>query len=432
MLSDLSPKQRYSLANSDARLNIWEGAVRSGKSFSALLRFIEFAMSDIVGDFVIIGKTEDALKRNVISELSRLLGAELRYMSGKRELYIFNRKCHVIGANDDRSEGKIRGSTFAAALVDEATTIPENFFKMLLSRLSVDGAKLFGTTNPDSPFHWLKKEYIDRADELDLKRFRFTIDDNPSLAETYKNNLKKEYVGLWYKRFIDGLWVLAEGAVYDFFDSDLHCVTQLQQRADYYLVGVDYGTTNPCSFLMCGCNHTRYPRLTIEKEYYWNSKEELRQKTDSEYCDDLINFCGDYHVKHILIDRTAASFIAECRKRGLNNIVEANNDVLDGIRFVSQLLMHGTLKIYIQCQNLIREMETYVWDESAALRGVEKPKKVNDHAVDALRYLSMFFFYSGFDAMTPKQLSILYQQSVGLSDANLPPIFQDRPNIGFY
>lgn len=426
MINNLSDKQKYSLTYSDARLNIWEGAVRSGKSFSALLRFIEFALSPIVGDFVIIGKTEDALKRNIITELARLLGTDVRYIAGKRELFIFNRRCYVIGANDERSEGKIRGATFAGALVDEATTIPENFFKMLLSRLSVEGAKLFATTNPDSPFHWLKKEYIDRGAELDLKRFQFVLDDNPSLTDFYKDNLKKEYIGLWHKRFILGQWVLAEGAIYDFFDSDIHCVSQLQQKSDYYIVGVDYGTTNPCAFLMCGCNTYRYPRLIIEKEYNWNSKEELRQKTDSEYCDDLVAFCADYHVRAIVIDPSAASFIAECRKRGIHTLVEANNDVLDGIRFVSQLLSQGTLKIHRSCENLIREIETYVWDDAAALRGIEKPKKVNDHCTDALRYLCMYFFRSGLTPVTAEELNQRYLTAIG-ARSNIPRLFPNGP-----
>jgi len=424
MLNELSPQQKISLRDSDARLNIWEGAVRSGKSFSALLRFIEFAMSGIKGDFIIVGKSESSIKRNIISEIARLLGSEARYFSGKRELFLFGRRIHIVGANDERSEGKIRGASFAAALVDEATTIPESFFKMLLSRLSIDGAKLFATTNPDSPFHWLKVEYLDREKDLDLKRFKFVLDDNPSLTEDFKCNLKREYRGLWYRRFIDGDWVLAEGAIYDFFDKDLHCIDFPQSHGKYYVAGVDYGTTNPSAFTMVGCNPDKYPNLWVEKEYYWSAKEMMRQKTDSEYAQDLINFCNGYNVKAIAIDPSAASFIAECNKQGVRNIRDANNDVLDGIRFTAQLLTEGTLKICRQCTHLLREVETYVWDETAALRGVEKPKKVNDHLIDSLRYSLMYWYERGFNQTTPEELQNRFNKSLGI-DNNLPAFFRN-------
>jgi len=351
------------------------------------------------------------------------LGADLRYFSGKRELFLWNRKVHVIGANDDRAESKIRGSTFSGALVDEATTIPENFFKMLLSRLSIEGSKLFATTNPDSPFHWLKLEYLDRENELDLKRFKFILSDNPSLTEDYKNNLKKEYRGLWYRRFIDGEWVLAEGSVYDFFDKDIHCIDFPPAIAQYYIVGVDYGTTNPCAFGMTGCHTGKWPNLWIEKEYYWDSKVHQRQKTDAEYAQDLINFCNGYNVRSIMIDPSAASFIAECHKQGIRNIMDANNDVLDGIRYVSQLLTQGTLKICRQCKYLLQEIETYVWDDKAALRGEEKPKKVNDHTLDAVRYSSMYWYERGFSDTTPEELQNRYYKAKGLQN-DLPSFFR--------
>jgi len=374
----------------------------------------------------IIGKSGDSLKRNIISELARLLGAEMQYFSGNRELHLWGRVVHVIGANDDRAEGKIRGCTFAGALVDEGTTIPENFFKMLLSRLSVEGAKMFLTTNPDSPFHWLKTDYMDRHEELDLKRFKFVLDDNPSLTADYKNNLKMEYRGLWYRRFIDGDWVLAEGTIYDFFDEDIHCIPFPQSRGKYYVVGVDYGTVNPCAFGLFGYNPDKYPNMWKEKEYYWSSKKKLRQKTDEEYAQDLVQFCDGYNVKAVLIDPSAASFIAECRKQGIMNIMEANNDVLDGIRFYAQLLTTGALKICKQCKVTLQEMQTYVWDEKAALLGEEKPKKTNDHCMDADRYAAMFWFEQGLNATTPEELDMRYHEAMGMQmQMNLPAFFRD-------
>lgn len=431
MLCDLSSKQKYALTNSDARLNIWSGAVRSGKSYSADLRFIEFMMSDIEGDMIIVGKSQASIKRNVISELERLVGSDLRYYSGNGELKLWGRTTHVIGANDDRAEGKIRGMTLAGGLVDEATIIPENFFKMLLSRLSIPGAKLFVTTNPDSPFHWLKTQFIDRQAELDMNVFDFDLEDNPSLTEEYKNALRREYQGLWYERFIKGRWVQAEGAIYDFFDKELHTLLAPPGVAEYHLIGVDYGTTNPCSFQDIAVSRSHYPNIWAEREYYWNSKKELRQKPDSEYAQDLKEFIQGLPVKAILIDPSAASFIAECRRIGISNIVEADNDVLTGIRYVSTLLHEGTLKVCRNCINLIKEIQTYVWDEKASLRGEDKPKKENDHALDAVRYACMYLFHSGIAQVTAEELTQRYMLVNGIR-AELPKVFTLPGIVGGY
>lgn len=386
-LSNLSDKQRISLRDSTARLNFWVGSVRSGKSFSALLRFMQLCLDkEIDGDFVLVGKTEGALKRNVISEMYNLVGDDCKYSSGNREIMLYNRKIHVVGANDDRAEGKIRGASFGCALIDEVTLIPENFFSMLLSRLSKKNAKLLSTTNPENPKHWFKANYIDRVDELNAKVFEFYLDDNPSLEDSYKEALKKEYTGLYYDRFILGKWVLAEGTVYDFFDENMHCIPKPPARGNFYCVGVDYGTTNPTSFIMIGYNPLVYPNCWVEKEYYYSSKVAMKQKTDSEYARDLIEFVNGYYVKSISVDPSAASFKYECFRNGINNIIDADNSVLDGIRLVSTYLHNGTIKICKECTNLIHEFQSYTWDSKASQRGEEKPNKDNDHCLDAFRY----------------------------------------------
>lgn len=300
---------------------------------------------------------------------------------------------YCIGANDERSESKIRGPTFSGAYVDEATLIPESFFKMLLSRLSRDGSQLIATTNPDSPFHYLKKDFIDRRDELDLKVFNFRMEDNPSLTSNYVENLKKEYRGLWYRRFIDGEWCLAEGSVYDFFDETIHTIEQPPSYAKYYIIGVDYGTTNPCAFTLLGFNDETPCKLWVQKEYYFDSKKEGFQKTDAEYVDDLIDFISDYPVKCLYIDPSAASFKLEIRRRTNQLIIkDANNDVLNGIRTVSTHLATGNLKIMRNCKNLIQEFQSYTWDTKKAQRGIDEPVKAFDHLLDSLRY-SIFSHY---------------------------------------
>ena len=392
-IQGLSEKQIDSYQNSDARINIFEGPVRAGKSFIGLLRWIEFCRSGPRGPLVICGRTDKTIKRNIITPLQEMIGNAVQYKIGKGEVTLYNRTMFVIGANDERAEAKIRGSEFAGALIDELTLLPENFCKMLLSRLSVPGAKLFASTNPDSPFHWVKTDLINREKELNCKVFSFSIDDNPALSEEYKMELKREYQGLWYKRYIEGKWVMAEGAVYDFFDENIHVIDWPKHPATSYIVGVDYGTTNPCVFTLIGYNPTAYPNMWLEKEYYYNSKETLRQKSDYEYAQDLIQFLDGIYVDAIYIDPSAASFKQELKRNGVSNVRDAINDVLPGIRYVGLLLMNGTLKVCAQCTNTIKEFSNYVWDSKASERGEDKPIKMNDHCLDSLRYSIFTHFF---------------------------------------
>lgn len=383
---NLSSKQQETLSDSDARINIWEGAVRSGKSFSSLLRWLNYIQEAPAGNLIAVGRTATTIKYNIVEPILDLVGGDAKYYIGKRELMLWGRQINLVGASDERAERIIRGSTYSGAYIDEATLIPESFWVMLLSRLSKPNAKLFATTNPDCPFHWLKTNYIDRKDELNLKLWKFHLDDNPSLTDEFKNSLKAEYQGLWYSRYIEGKWCLAEGTVYDFFDEKLHVIDDVYNAATYYIVGVDYGTTNPTAFTMIGYNPTQYPNMWVEKEYYYDSSKKNRQQTDTEFAEDLKAFVGDNVVKNIYVDPSAESFKVECRRQQIRNIVDAKNDVLDGIRFVSSLLTNGTLKVTKRCQNLIQEFQSYIWDSKSIHSGVDKPAKANDHCLDSLRY----------------------------------------------
>lgn len=392
-IDELSDKQIKSFQDSNARINIFEGPVRAGKSFIALIRWLEFCRSGPPGNLIICGRTDKTIKRNIIAPLQDLVGSAVQYRAGKGEVRLYNRLMYVVGANDDRAEAKIRGSEFSGALIDEGSLIPESFFKMLLSRLSVPGAQLFCSTNPDSPYHWLKRDFIDRKDELDLKVFSFSIHDNPSLGAKYIKDLSAEYRGLWYKRYIEGKWVMAEGAVYDFFDSDLHIIDLPPAPATYYILGVDYGTTNPCVFTLIGHNAGVYPNTWLEKEYYYDSRETLRQKTDYEYAKDLIAFIDGVNVKQLYIDPSAASFKQELIRQGITNIVDANNDVVPGIRFMGMLIANGTYKICSQCVHSIKEFSNYLWDAKASEKGIDLPIKKSDHSLDAQRYALFTHFF---------------------------------------
>jgi PBSX family phage terminase large subunit len=385
----LSSKQAISLATCKSRYNIWVGAVRSGKSYISMLAFLNFIRGDECpkeDDFVIIGQSLSSIKRNIVGPLADMLGDEFQCSLHKGEAYVYGRTIHLIGANDERAEHKIRGPTFAGAYVDEVTIIPEGVFTMLQSRLTHPSSKLFGTTNPDSPFHWFKKNFIDRCSDLDLTFWTFYLQDNPSLHPSFVANIKKEYQGLWYQRYIEGQWVLAEGTIFDFFDKQRHVIDFPPGAAEFYVVGVDYGTTNPCAFSLIGYSSKTFPNRWLEKEYFWDSKARLKQKTDTEYAVDLKKFIMGYNVSTIYIDPSAVSFRVELSRQGFRGVIEAQNEVLDGIRYHSQVLSNGTFKVCRNCVKTIEEYQTYRWDSKACERGEDKPIKQNDHLMDSIRY----------------------------------------------
>jgi len=419
-----SALQIKSFKESNAKINIWEGAVRSGKTYISLWRFLTELAEGPEGEYVLVARTYDSFKRNVLPELTAMIGADIQYFKGNRELHIYGKTIHIIGADDERAESKIRGPTFSGAYVDEITIIPESFFRMLISRCAMRGAKIFGTTNPDSPYHWLKKDFL--TDNPDVKSWQFRLDDNPQLKEEDKEYLKRQYKGLWYQRFIDGKWVQAEGSVYDFFDEKLHVIDFAPTFTSSYIVGIDYGTTNPCAFVLIGHDPNRFPNFWVESEYYYDSRVAQRQKTDSEYADDLQKFISGHPIKAIYLDPSAVSFRMELLKQGVTSLYEAENQVIDGIRFVSKLLNNGTLKICKSCKNVIKEFQSYVWDDKSALTGVDKPKKVNDHALDAIRY-ALFTHLFGKDGarLTANDIDRMQAEARGGGSPNLPRFFQD-------
>lgn len=403
----LSPKQERSIAHATARINIWAGSVRSGKTIASLLRFLMFvATAPRGGQIVVIGKTLDTVARNVFGPLcdpavTGPAASLIKYTRGASTAVILGRQVEVITANDARAEGRLRGLTAVCAYVDEATLIPEAFWNQLLARLSVRGAKLFATTNPDNPGHWLRKKFIARQGELNLRHWHFTLDDNPGLDTEYVESLKREYVGLWYKRFIEGRWVQAEGAVYDMWDPDRHVIDVLPPMSRWIGLGVDYGTVNPFAGLLLGIGQQptgddQKPRLYLAGEYRYDSRAARRQLTDAEYSQRLRTWLDEFQVPHtelrgvrpewIVVDPSAASFVQQLAHESLSPAL-ADNSVLDGIRLVSSLLASGRLLVHRSCTGWIDEIGGYAWDDKAAERGEDKPIKADDHSLDAGRYV---------------------------------------------
>ncbi len=364
------------------RINLLEGSVSSGKTWISLVLWAFWVKtSPQDGLYLMCAKSLTTLKRNCLILLQELIGeSNFKYSVPNKEGSLFGRKILLEGANDIRSESKIRGVTLQGAYCDELTQFPEDFFAMLLSRLRLPGAKLIATTNPDSPSHWLKTKYIDRQDELDFLDVQFLLDDNTTLPQDYVENIKREYIGVFYDRFILGRWTLAEGIIYPEYATAIE--EPPEQPPSRYCISIDYGTQNPFSAGLWGLYGNTWWRI---REYYYGGREKGIQKTDAEYLEDINRAFADVPgVITVIIDPSAASFIALLRQSKRYKVRKADNAVLDGIRETATAIHKGLIKISPVCEDWIREAQSYVWDDS----GVEdRPVKENDHAMDETRYL---------------------------------------------
>lgn len=362
------------------RINLLEGSVSSGKTWVSLVLW-GFWVATMPTDklYLMCGKSLTTLKRNCLIPLEELFGrSNFQFSTSAKEAYLFGRRILLEGANDARSESKIRGLTLQGAYCDELTLFPRDFFVMLLSRLRVPGAKLIATTNPDSPEHWLKKEYIDRRTELDMLVVRFLLDDNTTLDPQYVAAVKAEYTGVFYNRFILGEWCLAEGIVYPQFDRTQH-VKRLEEPQGKWYISVDYGTLNAFSAgLWCYDGNTAYRAA----EWYYSGREQRRQLTNAQYLKHIQTLAEGKKIESVIVDPSAASFITELRQAGFT-VRKGRNDVVDGIRRVSTALQQGKLLFSPDCRDCIREFSLYRWDEKAA---EDRPIKENDHAMDDVRY----------------------------------------------
>ena len=389
-----TPRQQEYLKAKDARINILQGAVRSGKTYISLFKYamrVRCAPMDAV--FMFIALTSTTLKRNVLEVLETLVGQDnLSWSMGTKEGWLFGHKILLEYAPDERAEQKLRGVTLDGAYCDEVTLYPESFFSMLLSRLSKPHATLYATTNPDNPMHWLKEKYIDREDELNLKSWFFAIEDNTFLDPQYVHDLKMEYTGVFYQRFILGQWVIADGLVYSAFDRNSMVIETPSDeaiRTNYAekFVAIDYGIQNPTAFVL-GAWHTAKQKWHIVREWKYGGKDGVIPKTDPELYEELRRFADPFNIRECIIDPSAESFAQLIHKDKRYKIRDANNEVLKGISFVNTLFHQHKLEIASCCKELLKELWSYSWDtEKSRKTGTDVVIKENDHLCDAMRYL---------------------------------------------
>lgn len=371
---------------------IADGAIRSGKTISMSLSYVMWAMSTFANqNFGMAGKTIGSFRRNVLFWLKLMLFARgYRFKDHRADNLLevtrgnVTNYFYIFGGKDERSQDLIQGITLAGMFFDEVALMPESFVNQATGRLSVDGSKMWFNCNPDGPYHWFKVDWIDKQAEKNLVYLHFTMDDNLSLSERIKARYRSMYSGVFYQRYILGLWTVAEGIIYDMFDQAKHCYDAV---VDFIFgqtyISIDYGTQNATVFLLWqkGKDGIWY----CVKEYYYSGRDNAKQKTDKEFADDLLEFTKGIRIKEVIVDPSAASFIAELKERKFK-IKKARNDVLDGIRLVGTMLNEEKIKIHVSCTNTLKEFNSYTWDKKAADRGEDKPVKTNDHAMDALRY----------------------------------------------
>ena len=397
----LSAKQRSSIAEATARVNLWHGSVSSGKTIASIIAWLDFIARDAPprGELLMIGVTLQSLERNVLNVIAEMAPGIIQHTTGASTARIFGRTVHTIGANDARAERRIRGVTAAGAYVDEASLMPgDGYWSQLLNRLRVEGARLFASTNPDSPNHWLKK-VIDQADELGYRVWHFTLEDNPSLTDDYVASIKRENHGLWYKRNIAGLWVLAEGQIWDAFDPDRHVVDHVPVTVRDDVIGIDHGITNAFAALVVGVGvdpADGVERLWVRAEWRHESKTSQRRMADSQYSKALKLWVralgiGDLTPSDatVLIDPAAAGFRQQMYLDGWERAGKANNTVEKGLAVVSSLFAADRVRIHRSCAGLLGEIGGYVWDPKAVELGKDAPLKVNDHSCDGFRYAVM-------------------------------------------
>ena len=368
---------------------ICDGAVRSGKTSIMMWSFVRWAMENFNGQrFGVCGRTVDSCTKNIIVPFTAMGLAKEKYMirwrRGDKVMEVrrgaVTNYFEVFGGKDEASYTLIQGRTLAGVLLDEVVLMPRSFVEQALTRCSVDGAKLWFSCNPGSPQHWFYTEWIQRHEARNTLYLHFEMTDNPGLSQKTLERYQAMFSGVFYDRYIRGLWVLAEGLIYPMFGEG--CLVDNPPQGGRYYISCDYGTLNPFSAgLWCWDGKT----ATRVAEYYYSGRQEQRHKTDEDYYTALEQLAGDKPVQAVIVDPSAASFIEVIRRHKRFPVRKAKNDVLAGINTTARFLQDGTIKIHRSCSACIREFGLYRWDEKTE---TDRPVKENDHAMDDIRYFA--------------------------------------------
>lgn len=399
----ISEKQKKILAFPYTKFEalICDGAIRSGKTSIMTVAFVDWAMREFNNtNFAICGKTVSSAIKNIVEPYMSIgypkwRGLSVNFTRNNNKLVVKlgnkTNNFYVYGGKDEGSSALIQGITLGGVLLDEVALMPRSFVEQALARCSVSGSKFWFNCNPENPFHWFYLEWIEPIIKGESKSkttlyLHFELKDNPSLTPEIMSRYESLYSGVFYDRYIRGMWVQAEGLIYPMFNKDFHIVPTIPRPYSKYYVSCDYGTVNPMSMGLWGLADGKWYRI---KEFYHNSRTEKVLKTDEEYYHDLLDLVSDLPIQKVIVDPSAASFIQTIRKHGKLHVAAANNDVSNGIRGVATALNKGLIFINDCCTASIMEFGLYVWDSKAK---EDKPIKENDHAMDEIRYFSNTIF----------------------------------------
>lgn len=371
---------------------IADGSVRSGKTVSMSISFLIWAMENFANcNFAICGKTVGSCRRNVIKPLVNMISGRFNIKDKRSDNLLVVSKngktnnFYIFGGKDESSQDLIQGITLAGVLFDEVALMPRSFVEQALARCSVEGARFWFNCNPDNPNHWFYQEWINKTEEKHALRLKFLMDDNLSLSQKVKERYYSLYQGTFFRRFILGEWVIAEGLVYQSYNDKIKELLwdgNEKELIGRYYISMDYGTINPCSMGLWCVTGKEAIRIN---EYYFDSRKEGYQRTDEEHYAELEKLAGDRYIEYVIIDPSAASFKETIKRHGRFYTKNANNDVINGIRIVSQMLNNGLIKISKNCTASQAEFGMYRWNEKSEEDTVIKE---NDHAMDDIRYFA--------------------------------------------
>lgn len=368
---------------------ICDGSIRSGKTLCMSFSFVVWAMETFnEKNFIMAGKSVGSFRRNVVSTLKLMLicrGYTIKDSKSDNMITISKggviNYFYIFGGLNEKSQDLVQGLTSAGVYLDEVSLMPQSFVDQCIGRCSVKGSKYWFNCNPDSPYSFVKTKWIDKADEKKVLHLHFTMDDNLTLDKEIKLRYESMFSGVFYDRYILGKWCMAEGIIYDNFDPKRHVINDISDvDLSKCYVSCDYGVMNPMVYLLWAKNSKG--KWICVKEYYYSGRDKQKQKTDYEYADDLKGFLDGVIPMAIIVDPSASSFIAELRKRGYN-VKKAKNDVIDGIRLVSELLNNEEILFHSSCKNGFEEFGSYSWDDKSV---EDRPIKEHDHFCDAVRY----------------------------------------------
>ena len=369
---------------------VCDGSIRSGKTVCMTVGFVLWSMASFSGQkFAICGKTIESLRRNVVLNLRDWIPPDLTIVEKRAENKLVisdgtgrENTYFLFGGRDESSYMLIQGITLAGVLLDEVALQPQSFVEQALARCSIEGSKFWFNCNPEGPEHWFYKNWVEgnKPKEKNALHLHFTMDDNLALPPRIRERYEGMYSGVFYDRYIRGLWVVAEGLIYTMFNKDYHVVPATPRPYDKYYISVDYGTANPTSMGLWGRADGKWYRM---REYYYDSRKRGRQQTDEEYYAELEKLAGDLPIQGVIVDPSAASFIECIRRHGRFFVEKAANAVMAGIRDVATRLQCGDVFFNACCTDCIREFGLYRWDEKAI---DDRPIKENDHSMDDVRY----------------------------------------------